>query len=865
LSDNDSNGSGGGLDNSGSLTLTNCTLSGNSAVFGGGLINSATALLSDCLLSGNSAIAGGGLYNLGSAILANCTLSDNSAFELDISFGGGAVENLGTVTLTDCTLSGNSASDAGGGLFNSNILQGGTATLTNCTLSGNAAQFGGGLFNNGGMATLTNCTLAANTGTDGAGLDNFIGTANLTDCTLMDNAASDEGGGLVCVHGMSTLTHCTLSGNSARFSGGLSNFGTLTLMSCMVSHNSAAVFGGGLDNSGTATLTDCTLSDNSTALGDGGAIDNVGTVTLIDCTLSSNSAGLDGGGLFNTNKVQGSTSTLTNCTFSDNLAIEGGGIYNDSGPVTVDNTIVANCPSGGDVVGTLLGGHNLIEDGSGGLPDTITGDPMLGPLADNGGPTLTQALLPGSPALNAGANLLALDAAGAPLSFDQRGPGFARFVGSVDMGAFEVQDSPPIADAGGPYHVNEGKSVTLNASGTTDPDQDPATLIYEWDFDGDGQYNDATGRHPKFSAASLDGFAGSTVTVHLRVTDSFGLQSFDDATIRIDNVAPTAHIGGPSTGVRGQPRSFTLSASDPAAADRAAGFTYAIDFDGDGTVDQVIGPGAAGQITVTHTYTRLGTFTMRVTATDKDGGTSVTDTHVIRIKVFDLQDDPGNAGTSPTALVVGGSTGDDTIDFNPTNGSPNTVTLVFNGVRETSFTGLTRLIAYGGAGNDTIRVAGAITLPTILDGGAGNDTIEGGSGNNIILGGSGNDILTGGQGRDLLIGGQGADTIRGKGGDDILIGGTTAWDANPLALCRIMDEWSRTDADYLTRIKHLHDGSAGGLNGRFLLNSRTVFDDAAIDVLFGNSGADWFFARISGATRDRVKDAKSREVVSILP
>jgi FIMAH domain len=128
--------------------------------------------------------------------------------------------------------------------------------------------------------------------------------------------------------------------------------------------------------------------------------------------------------------------------------------------------------SGGDVfkLSILVGSHNLIEDGSGGLPDTITGNPMLGPLADNGGPTLTFALLPGSPALNAGDDALAVDVNGNRLAFDQRGPGFKRFAGTVDIGAFELSPKDRAEDliaqiddlvAGG--SLNSGQANALEA------------------------------------------------------------------------------------------------------------------------------------------------------------------------------------------------------------------------------------------------------------------------------------------------------------------------------------------------------------------------------------------------------------------
>ena len=92
---------------------------------------------------------------------------------------------------------------------------------------------------------------------------------------------------------------------------------------------------------------------------------------------------------------------------------------------TLNNTIVAGQTSGGDIRNyraTITGSHNLIGDGSGGLADSIIGDPMLAPLADNGGPTQTMALLPGSPAIDTGSNALAVDANGVALAYDQRRP-----------------------------------------------------------------------------------------------------------------------------------------------------------------------------------------------------------------------------------------------------------------------------------------------------------------------------------------------------------------------------------------------------------------------------------------------------------
>jgi uncharacterized repeat protein (TIGR01451 family) len=150
----------------------------------------------------------------------------------------------------------------------------------------------------------------------------------------------------------------------------------------------------------------------------------------------------------------------------------------------------------------------------------------------------------------------------------------------------------------------------------------------------------------------------------------------------------------------------------------------------------------------------------------------------------------------------------------------------------------------GGAGNDTLS---GNASDNILIGGAGNDVLNGGpGGNDILLGGAGNDSLTGGPGRSLLFGGGGADTITGGSDDDLLVAGTTNYDTNTTALLAILSEWQRTDADYLTRIIHLRNGT--GLNGSFKLTSSTVHNDTSVDALTGGPGQDWFWASLSEIT-----------------
>lgn len=212
------------------------------------------------------------------------------------------------------------------------------------------------------------------------------------------------------------------------------------------------------------------------------------------------------------------------------------------------------------------------------------------------------------------------------------------------------------------------------------------------------------------------------------------------------------------------------------------------------------------------------------------------------------------AGTNPVqatltngVLVITGSRNDDDIDVKlSTDGQQILVRSGNQQIGSFELAMVSRIQFAGWAGDDRIVIAKEIVVPTILDGGAGNDNLSGGSGNNILLGGPGDDDLLGSDNRDILIGGEDSDRLRGGGDDDLLIAGRTAYDSNISALLQILAEWTSAHS-YATRIANLRDG-VGGLPR---LDSTTVFDDGAVDMLRGNKGLDWFFAGPNDTLPDR--------------
>ena len=271
---------------------------------------------------------------------------------------------------------------------------------------------GGGILNNG-VLTLNSVIVSGNTvngtaSTDvGGGIDNGsgpgIGTLTITNSMISGNRA-DRGGGLFHTgSGTLTITDSTISGNTARAGGAMVSFGP-------------------------ALIVNSTISGNTGSSNNGGIINDNAILTLINVTISGNSSRPGfGDGIFNTDN---SSAALTNVTIIGNA---GTGIDNgETAVVTLRNTIIAG--NAESCNGTIVSaGHNLSSDSScnfTGTGDLNNADPRLGPLAFNGGPTLTHALLSGSPAIDAA------DPAQFP-STDQRGVSRPQ-LGGPDMGAFEL-------------------------------------------------------------------------------------------------------------------------------------------------------------------------------------------------------------------------------------------------------------------------------------------------------------------------------------------------------------------------------------------------------------------------------------------
>lgn len=260
------------------------------------------------------------------------------------------------------------------------------------------------------------------------------------------------------------------------------NNSTLALANCTISGNTADL-GAGIYVGRAATITNSTISGNTVSgniVGDGGAgIYNLGgTLTLTNSTISGNiahiaSGGAQGGGVRNNL----GTVTITNTTIAGNTGDQGGGIYSSSGAVTLQSSIIAQNTStnGPDLNGTFSSnGFNLIGNNSAssgfanGTNNDQVGsasailDPKLDSLGDNGGPTFTRALLPGSPAIDKGnSSGFSTDQRGLPRPIDFSFIANATNGDGSDIGAFEVQLPTTLANISTRLRVETGDNALI--------------------------------------------------------------------------------------------------------------------------------------------------------------------------------------------------------------------------------------------------------------------------------------------------------------------------------------------------------------------------------------------------------------------
>jgi len=243
---------------------------------------------------------------------------------------------------------------------------------------------------------------------------------------------------------------------------------------------------------------------------------------------------------------------------------------------------------------------------------------------------------------------------------------------------------PPVADANGPYSINEGSSAVLDGSGSSDPNG--TALTYAWDLDNDGQYDDATGVNPSF-----DGIDDGTFTIGLEVSDGL-LTDTDATTVTVNNVAPTVDAGPDATIDEGDTFTGAGSFTDPGVEDT---WTGEVDY-GDGTGAQlVLNPDKT--FALSHVYADDGIYTVTVTVTDDDGGVG-SDTLVVTV----------NEATEPEQtifnLAARAKTGKINVTWAPVSGADE-----YNVYRSTSQGGPYALIAGGHQSGFAVYADGGLT------------------------------------------------------------------------------------------------------------------------------------------------------------
>lgn len=336
--------------------------------------------------------------------------------------------------------------------------------------------------------------------------------------------------------------------------------------------------------------------------------------------------------------------------------------FSSGGPVQLLTT--TQCPGGGagpctGVAGTSTtataptwsAADNVSVSGVGGFGSPFTGTSAAAPHAA-GCDALLRDELNNAAALPAATNALLAGTAA-----DVDAAGVDNNTGAGQLDCLQAINDPPTADADGPYVTDEGTNVTLDATGSSDPDVGDS-LTFAWDLDDDGQFDDSTSATPTFDAVGQDG----VFDVAVRVTDTADDTDVDTSTVTVNNVAPTV-----GTIVTDTPKDEATAVSISGTISDAGWLdplTATIDFD-DGAGPQSLSgivenvrPNATLSYNLTHRYGDNGSYTVEVCAADDDttgncASTSVTVGNIDPTATIDKSGEQTYDGVSATVLPAG--------------------------------------------------------------------------------------------------------------------------------------------------------------------------------------------------------------------
>lgn len=441
-------------------------------------------------------VLGTALGNLSGHVILTDTIFENNTY---LNYGNGGIYNDGIMVINNSKFSGNKG-EMGGAIYNDT---GATLTVSNCIFNNNDAVVFGGAIENQGYMLIIDSTFSGNRGNFSSTINNELySTAEIIHSTFQDNSGNI---GVIANGGTLTVTESTFSDNFALMGAAIGNFGTMAVDGSTFYGNRVVAWGGAIDQrSGSASITNSTFSANQAAWG--GAINSFANLSI------------------------------DNTTFYGNTSTEGGAI---SGTAILTNTIVAGSLMGGDCYGSMVdGGHNLDSDGTcgfdpanGSLPNT---NPRLGPLQDNGGPTLTHVLSPASPAIDAGDN------SQCPLT-DQRYvsrpiDGDVDGIATCDMGAYEFEQGVYIEPS------------MLSGSGVSGATLDYALQLYNRILSPDS-YNLILGSYRWDTSIStnhigpLDPGASETFTVSVQIPADSDWYEEDSVVITANSeMNPSAYV-----------------------------------------------------------------------------------------------------------------------------------------------------------------------------------------------------------------------------------------------------------------------------------------------------------------------------------